>query len=365
MISKEILQEIEAGLQNIPSEDFSFVAADRRISHDQKRRDFLNQVTSSLDEGDRRRVWAEFTGYGPIEKLMADPEITEIMINGPSALWIEKSGQLFPVDDAFCSNLSFRNCIERICEVGHSHITVERPSAQGNLAGFRVQVVGPELTRGPACLCLRRHPENPWTLQKLAEAGWASNREIEILRAWIHEGKNFLVIGATGSGKTSVLNACLQELPDRERALILEDTQELHIPNFVSQRFLVREDCQRILPDISLADLVRQSLRMRPDRLVIGEIRGGEARDFLMALSTGHRGSFGSLHASTPHQGLLRLEMLVQIGAPNWNLHAIRRLIQLSLQSIVVVGREGNRRVLQGLYDISALEEAGFLVERV
>lgn len=366
MITRDELRDIEAQLQRLPGEDFSFVSPDQRTFHEEKVKTLLTAVTKGRAVGDQKRVWAEFTGLGPLEQFMDDPEITEIIINGPDSLWLEKNGRLSRVDDSFCSDISYRNCIERLCEASRSHFTIERPAGQGNLRGFRVQIVGAELTRTTACLCLRRHPENPWTLDRLASSDWAKSQDLGILRNWIQSGKNFLVIGPTGCGKTSVVNACLQELPAHERVLILEDTQELCIPNALSQRFLTREDSQRILPDVTLADLVRQSLRMRPDRLVIGEIRGPEAKDFLLALSTGHRGSFGTLHASTPQQGLIRLEMLVQMGAPHWNLLAIRRLIQLSLKGIVVLGRDSSRRrILQGLYEISSLEDSGFLIEQI
>ncbi|PWU14611.1 MAG: CpaF family protein [Bdellovibrio sp.] len=360
----QFLREVEAELSALPVEDFSFLAADRRTSHQEKVIQLLTRLTGQLSPREKRRVLAEFTGLGPLEELMEDQEITEIMVNGPQSLWIEKGGQVLSVPDGFCSEGSFRNSFERLAERANSHITIERPMASGHLPGFRVQVVGGELTRGAPSLCLRRHPDNPWTLEKLAALGWACGASILHLRNWIKQRKNFLVLGSTGSGKTSVVNACLQELAERDRALILEDTQELSLPNGLSQRLLTREDPQRILPDISLSDLVKQALRLRPDRLVVGEMRGGEAKDFLMALSTGHRGSFGTLHASSPHQGLIRLEMLIQMGAPHWNLQAIRRLIQLSLDGLVVVGREANgNRALQGLYQITALEETGFLIE--
>lgn len=366
MIDLQFLRQVEADIHEIPTEDFSYVASDKRTSHQDKVRKLLERATERLDPADSKRCWAEFMGFGPLESLMANEEITEIMVNGPQSIWIEKNGRIERVADSFCSDLSFRNSLERLCESSRSQITIERPSAQGFLKGFRVQIVGAELTRGSSSLCLRRHPDNPWTLDKLETRGWSSEREIQILHRWISTGKNFIVVGPTGSGKTSVVNACLQTVRDNERVLILEDTQELCLPNQASQRLLTREDPQRILPDISLSDLVRQSLRLRPDRLVIGEIRGGEAKDFLLALSTGHNGSFGTLHAATPQQALIRLEMLIQMGAPNWNLQAIRRLIQLSLKGIVVVGRSAEgRRVLNGLYEISSLEESGFLVEQV
>lgn len=366
MVDAAILSSIEAEIQKIEPDEYSYVAADQQRSHESRITQVLERMTASMVEADRRRVISEFRGLGPVEHLMESEDISEIMLISPQNIWVERKGKLEKIGDSFCSDLSYRNSIERLCEASRSQVTVERPSGQGHVRGYRVQVIGQELTKTFPSICLRRHPDNPWTLERLKAAQWSTEAQVAVIRRWINECRNFLVVGPTGSGKTSVTNACLQELPPSERVLILEDTQELCIPNQASQRLMTREDPQRLLPDITLTDLVRQALRMRPDRLIVGEVRGGEAKDFLLALSTGHAGSFGTLHASQPHQALIRLEMLVQMGAPNWNIQAIRRLIQLSLQGIVLVTRDrsGSRR-LEGLYEISSLEESGFLVEQI
>ena len=151
-----------------------------------------------------------------------------------------------------------------------------------------------------------------------------------------------------------------------ERVILIEDTQELALPNSASTRLLTRKDAQGVLPIIDQMELVKQSLRMRPDRIVMGEIRGAEAKDLLMALSTGHSGSFATLHATDPQQALLRLEMLIQLGASFWSLEAIRNLIFLSLQNVIVVGRSPSGvRVLKGIYVLSSRETSGILVERL
>jgi pilus assembly protein CpaF len=158
----------------------------------------------------------------------------------------------------------------------------------------------------------------------------------------------------------------LQELPQNERVVVLEDTAEIVIPNDASTRLLTRHDSHGLLPTVDLTELLRQSLRMRPDRLVVGEVRSAEAKDLLLALSTGHQGSMGTLHASSASQAILRLEMLVQLGAPHWSLTTIRRLLGLSLNGIVVVGRNAQgERKLQSIYELSAVEETGVLLDPV
>jgi pilus assembly protein CpaF len=192
------------------------------------------------------------------------------------------------------------------------------------------------------------------------------SREIEFLSQLVMNKDNLLIIGPASSGKTSVLKALLNECPKNERLIILEDSKELDPPSEASTQLLTRFDARGVLPHLSLSELVRQSLRMRPDRLVVGEVRGNEAKELLLALATGHRGSFGTLHASDPWQALIRLEMLIQMGAPQWSLSAIRKLILLSLNYIIVCtrDREGQRK-LSGIYKLISVEDSGVIIERV
>jgi pilus assembly protein CpaF len=340
------------------------------MAPDQNRGEKIQSVikkrTHELSEPDCKRIHEEFNGDGPLAELFSQTDITEIMVNGPFEIWFEKNGRLNRFHDRFVSKNSFRNYCFRLMEEAKVQLTSENPTAHGHLRQFRLHMIGCELTVSNVHLSFRRHPENPWTLQKLGEKGWGKQDQIVALERLVESKLNFLVVGGTGTGKTSVLNACLQRLPENERTVLIEDTLELKIPNTASMRLLTREDPNGILKKVDQTELVRNALRLRPDRLVMGEIRGDEAKDFLMALATGHAGSFGTLHAATAAQALIRLEMLIQIGAPNWSLSAVRRLIQMSLQAIVVIGRNSEgQRYLEGVYRISSLEENGILLERV
>jgi pilus assembly protein CpaF len=256
--------------------------------------------------------------------------------------------------------------MDRLCQEAHTHLTVENPFSEGRFQDFRVTLIGTELTGTHLHLSLRRHPKNPWTFQKLHENGWCSAHTLPLFQKIIAERKNFLVIGPTGSGKTSVLNSFLGLLDEKERVVVIEDTSEIALPNKASMKLLTRDDPQGILSSIDQTQLLKRSLRLRPDRLVMGEVRGAEAKDFLMALATGHAGSFGTLHAQTAAQALIRLEMLIQMGAAQWGLSAIRRLIQLSLDYVIVAGRSPHgQRELQGIYRLCSLEDHGFLLEPV
>lgn len=300
------------------------------------------------------------------EELLKDGSWSELLVNAPNELWLERNGRLEPSEAVFSGDLEYRNLLEFIGQEARAFVTMDRPAADGNWRGYRLHWVHESLTGRHALLSLRRHPECPWTLEKLEEAGWCGHDEAQALVEMIRQRKNFLVVGSTGSGKTSVLNALLRVTGANERAGIIEDSDELRRPNPASFKTLTRNDPQGILSDVDQGELVRRCLRLRPDRLILGEIRGGEAKDFLMALSTGHPGSFGSLHAADPRQALIRLEMLVQMGAPQWTRESIRQLLRLSLHCLVMTEKNGaGGRVFRGLYEISSLEETGFLLERV
>jgi len=215
-------------------------------------------------------------------------------------------------------------------------------------------------------LCLRRSAPYLWTFDKLSNeklSSWASSQAIGLLKSLIQEKSNFLIVGPTSSGKTSVLNACLQELPAYERVISIEDSDEIVLPNNVSLKLLTQNDPETLESLIDQQELVKQSLRLRPDRIVMGEVRGKEAKDLLLALTTGHRGCIGTLHAKDHKQALWKLETLAQMGAPEWQTSTVQRLIFSSLQAIVVLDKTEVARQLKGLYKITGLESSGFLFE--
>lgn len=179
------------------------------------------------------------------------------------------------------------------------------------------------------------------------------------------EKKNILLVGPTSSGKTTCLQALLSLVESDERCILIEDTKELTPPNAVSISLLAREFSFGTIQAVTLEDLIKRAMRLRPDRLIIGEVRGSEAYSLLLALSTGHKGSLSSLHASSAKQALLRLEMLVQLGAPDWEIRSIRRLMTLSLDCLLVVEQTPQGRKLKELCEIKSLEESGIILERI
>lgn len=326
--------------------------------------DLVDHVLADAPTDMQTRLRFEWLEYGPLNQLVSDTTITEIIVNGPDSIWFEKDGQLQKHHDQFLSPLTYNNIVQRICDEARITVDQNQPAKDGRWNDFRLHVLIPPIAKNSTSLCLRRHPRRPWTLDQLQDLAWGQPSALAYLKSCLQTKKNLLVAGPTGSGKTSVLNALLQEVPGNDRVVVIEDTDEIHCPNKASVKLLTRTSCD--YKAFSQMDLVIQALRMRPNRLVMGEVRGEEAKDLLMALATGHKGSFFTLHASDPRQALWRLEMLIQLGAPQWGIDAIRGLIKLSLDELVIVRQDTDgRRVLEGIYKIQSLEPFGFILEKI
>lgn len=366
MNTKQIYDQIQNEIENIPLNEFLLSPEEEQNLRSQKILQILNLHTKNLAPEIKSRIEQEMNGWGPLASLFEDESITEIMVNGLQSIWVERQGQLQRHTDFFFSEVSYRNCLDRLTHASNTYITKEHPCADGHFMNFRLSLVGEDLTQTFVHYTLRRHPKNPWSFDRLKEQGWCGESHQSFFTEIFKNKKNFLVVGTTGAGKTSVLNSFLKLAKDNERVVVIEDTLEIALPNEASMRLVTREDPQGILPSIDQTQLVKRTLRLRPDRIVMGEVRGSEAKDFLMALATGHGGSFGTLHAQDAHQALLRLEMLIQMGAPQWSLMAIRRLIQLSLDYVIVAEKRSNgERRFKGAYKLCSLEDSGFLLEAV
>jgi pilus assembly protein CpaF len=312
----------------------------------------------------QQRIRAEFNGWGPLESLIHNEQISEIIILSHENIFYELKGQMTQLEDRFLNNINYVKFIERLIEWAHLEINQLTPFCDGFLNSLRIHLVSPSVTKDSYQLCLRKHRENKWNLEELQEMGSMSPSELEKIKFYILQKKNILIIGNTGSGKTSLLSACLKLADPLERIVILEDTSEIEIPNKISTKLLTRKS--QNLPEINLHDLMKQSLRMRPDRIILGEVRGDEAKDLILALSSGHRGCLCSLHAESPQQALKRLETLVQLGAPQWNVKTVRDLIFDSIDVIISLNRlSTGERKIEGIYELSSLEESGILVENI
>lgn len=361
-IENRVLKIVET-IKNQSLKEFTFEGLPSETQPDNDLAQWIAPHVMGLNDFETQRLRDEFTGLGPIQTFLNDNETTEILINSKDDLWIEVGGTLKRIEDKFFSEFTFQLFLNRILGRIDGVIDKENPVLDRNFGQFRICMIDECLTQKNSILSIRRHPDYQWTLNSLIQTGWCTEAEGIWLRHLISSKKRFLIIGPTGCGKTSVINALLAETESNCRSVIIEDTSEITSVNSCSIKLLTRTQRSQLV-DITQMELVKSSLRLRPDRIIMGEIRGTEAKDFLLALSTGHDGSFGSLHASEPHQALLRLEMLIQMGAPQWSLEAIRKLIFLSLDGIIVLAKEPDgKRILKGAYQITSLETSGFLLD--
>lgn len=326
-------------------------------------RDRFKHFSKNISEEVQERLEKEYFSCGPLEDLIDDDKINEIVINHHREIYFEKAGTWFQHTDSFLTELTYFNFIQRLCHESGENLSQKFPFLCTKWKSFRVHISEASIT-GSHCLSLRRHPDEHWTLGKLLDLDWCGDYELELVQDCIANKKNILVVGATGSGKTSFINACLDFIDVDERCVLLEDADELILPNPLSLKMLTRQSPESELKDIDLSELVKQSLRMRPDRLVLGEVRGAEAKDLLMALATGHKGSIASLHADSAQEAILRLEMLIQLGAPKWSLEAIRRLIQLSIDRVVVVKKKNGIRKLDSIWKLLSVEKYGVILHQ-
>lgn len=317
------------------------------------------EATQDLAHEDQKRIMYELEKLGPIENLLLDDAVTEVLVNQYNQVIYEKSGQLHLADDFFFSQATYHDSIERLCQICGSYINREKPFIETQIGQLRITIVYSDLARGSHLLSIRKQPSHLITLKTLRAWNWCDDFQLQLLKKTIHQKENFIVVGGTSSGKTTLLQALIQEIDPKSRNIFIEDTQELRITNSLSTSLLTRSDFNNIKKSVTMTDLLKRALRLRPDRLIVGEIRGGEATDLLMALSTGHEGSFGSLHAKSHSEALLRLEMLIQMGAPQWRHESIQRLIGLTVKYIIVVKKENERRFLEGIYKLTSVESHG------
>jgi pilus assembly protein CpaF len=288
-------------------------------------------------------VLADVCGLGALEPLLADPAVTEIMVNGPGRVWVERSGQLtrVPIDlDA----AAIEHLIEKVVAPLGLRIDRSSPLVDARLPdGSRVNAVVPPLAVDGPCLTVRRFGAKAVPL-----AAFAPPEVADLLAAAVAGRRNLIVSGGTGAGKTTLLNALASCIPASERVITVEDAAELALPGEHVVRLESRPANAEGAGEVRIRDLVRNALRMRPDRIVVGEVRGPEALDMLQAMNTGHEGSLSTCHANSPADALSRLETMVLMGEVQLPLAAVRSQLESALDLVVQVARrpDGSRRVV-------------------
>ncbi|BAS10186.1 putative conjugal transfer protein Rv3659c/MT3759 [Arthrobacter sp. Hiyo4] len=334
-------------------------------------RAIIDEDEIPLSAPERHRLVQEIIddvlGLGPLQKFLNDAAVSEVMVNGPDKVYVERGGRLFLTDARFSSEEHLRRIIERIVTKVGRRIDESSPMVDARLAdGSRVNAIIAPLAVSGSSLTIRKFGQVPLTVGNLISFGTLTAEMAELLNACVHARLNIIVSGGTGTGKTTLLNVLSSFLPADERIVTIEDAVELQL----QQEHVVRlESRPRNIEgkgEISIRDLVRNSLRMRPDRIVIGEVRGGESLDMLQAMNTGHDGSISTVHANSPRDAIARLETLVLMAGMDLPLRAIREQIASAVNLIVHISRlrDGTRRVthvteVQGMEgDIVTLQDA-------
>jgi pilus assembly protein CpaF len=316
-------------------------------------RDQLAQETG-LSRDDRQRLGAEIAddifGYGPLERLLADPSVSEIMVNGPKDIWIERAGRLSATPLTFTDASHLRRIITKMVGQIGRRIDESSPLVDARLPdGSRVNAIIPPLSLSGPLLTIRKFAQNRFALSELIDIGTLSKESAEFLENCIRAQLNILVSGGTGTGKTTFLNALSAAIPDSDRIVTIEDAAELQL----AQRHVIRlESRPKNIEgegEITIRDLVRNALRMRPDRIIVGEVRGAEALDMLQAMNTGHEGSLSTVHANSPRDALNRLETMVLMAGYELPLRAIRSHVSSALELVIQLDRldDGSRRIVE------------------
>jgi pilus assembly protein CpaF len=325
------------------------VALRERVTVD-IRRHLSAETTLSRDDRERlsKEIADDILGYGPLERLLNDDSISEIMVNGPGDIWIERQGRLFETTVRFNDESHLRRIINKmVAQVGR-RVDESSPMVDARLPdGSRVNVIIPPLSLSGPLVTIRKFAKKRLTLDDMVNLGTVSGESVAFLQACVRAELNILISGGTGTGKTTLLNALSASIPESDRIVTIEDAAELQLHQEHVLRLEARPKNIEGEGEIAIRELVRNSLRMRPDRIVVGEVRGAEALDMLQSMNTGHEGSMSTVHANSPRDALHRVETMVLMAGYDLPVRAIRQQVSSALDLIVHLDRleDGSRRV--------------------
>src|SRR6188768_2714828 len=355
-VHMSVISELGPQLFNVsvdPNELRDRVTADvRRLLNDEP----------GIAREDRERLTSEILddilGYGPLERLLADDSITEVMCNGPDDVWIERGGKLYETTVRFTDESHLRRIINKIVAQVGRRLDESSPMVDARLPdGSRVNAIIPPLSLSGALLTIRKFSKKRLDLQDMIRLGTLSTESTEFLQRCILAQLNILISGGTGSGKTTLLNALSTAIPAAHRIVTIEDAAELRL----NQRHVLRLEARpkniEGEGEIPIRDLVRNALRMRPDRIIVGEVRGPEALDMLQAMNTGHDGSLTTVHANTARDALARVENMVSMTGISFPTRVIRTQIAAAIDVVLQVERhEDGKRRLVSIQEIVGME---------
>jgi len=296
-----------------------------------------------------REIYHNVVGLGPLEPLLADPDITEIMVNGPYHVYVERRGKIDQTTTKFKDDAHLRNVINRIVSTVGRHIDESSPLVDARLAdGSRFNAVIPPLALNGPTVTIRKFSKNPYTVNDLIRFNSVSPKMMSFLEACVKGKLNVIVSGGTGSGKTTLLNVLSGYIPNSERIITIEDAAELQLMQSHVITLESRPPNLEGMGQITIRDLVRNSLRMRPDRIIVGEVRSEETLDMLQAMNTGHAGSLTTAHANSPRELMSRLETMVLMSGFDLPVRAIREHISSAIDLVIHQARlrDGSRKVV-------------------
>jgi len=315
-----------------------------------------------LSTSDRTRISQEVAdeilGHGPLEPLLRDPGITEIMVNGPRHIYIERAGKILPVAARFASDAHLRRTIDKIVGRVGRRVDESSPMVDARLAdGSRVNAVVEPIALDGAMLTIRKFSADPFTDRDLITFGTFTPQVRDVLQACVRGRLNIVISGGTGSGKTTLLNVISSYIPADERIVTIEDAAELQLNQEHVLRLEARPPNSEGTGEVAIRELVRNALRMRPDRIVVGEVRDGAALDMLQAMNTGHDGSITTIHANTPRDSLSRLETMVLMAGVDLPVRAIREQVAGAIDLIIQQARlkDGTRRIV-AITEVAGME---------
>ncbi len=304
---------------------------------------------------------------GPIDHFLDDPTITEILINGPSEIFIEQNGKLSKTDASFPDEEALQAAVNSIAQSVGRRISKKEPTLDARLPdGSRIHAVLPPVARSGTTVSIRKFTQAKITLKECVENGTMTADAAQFLDLCMFLGKNILVSGGTGSGKTTLLSVLASRIPKGQRVIVIEDSSELQIEYEHLVFFETQLSDTQGEGEVSMKDLVKSSLRLRPDRIIVGEVRSEEALDLVNAMNTGHKGCLGTIHANTPEDAMVRLEGLAMGGDTKISERALQHLIGAAVDIIVQISRfsDGSRRV-NNISEVGGHDGSKYLVEPI
>lgn len=346
-IQNKVIEELDIDFNEISEQNDELKQQINTIITKNIEQESLN-MTNNEKKKIKEELLDEIIGFGPITELLSDSAVTEIMVNGPNHVYIEKSGKLQLTDAKFKNDNHVMHVIKKIVAPIGRRIDESSPMVDARLPdGSRVNAIIPPLAIDGPSITIRKFAEDPFKVNDLINFGTLNSKMAELLRYCVEGRLNIVVSGGTGSGKTTTLNVLSSFIPHNERIVTIEDAAELQLEQTHVVRLETRPANVEGKGEVSIRDLVRNSLRMRPDRIIVGEVRSGEALDMLQAMNTGHDGSLTTGHANSPRDMLSRLETMVLMSGMNLPVKAIRDQAASAIDLIIQQSRimDGSRKI--------------------